>query len=135
MFKVLPILFCFILENDKKHFHLESALMSKILVYYDFLNFINFYFWLHWVFVAARGLSLVATSEDFSSLQCAGFSLRWLLLLRSTGSRRAGSVVVACRLSSTGSVVVAHGLSCSTACGIFMDQGSNLCPLHWQADS
>ena len=26
------------------------------------------------------------------------------------------------------SVVVAHGLSCSTACGVFPDQGSNLCP-------
>ena len=35
---------------------------------------------------------------------------------------------------ATASVVVAHGLSCSTACGIFPDQGSNLCPLHWQAD-
>ena len=34
-----------------------------------------------------------------------------------------------------GSVVVAHGLSCSAACGIFPDKGSNLCPLHWQADS
>ena len=44
-------------------------------------------------------------------------------LLRSTGSRR------------TGSVIVAHGPSCSTACGIFPDQGSNPCPLHWQADS
>ena len=30
---------------------------------------------------------------------------------------------------------MAHGLSCSTACGIFPDQGSNPCPLHWQADS
>ena len=28
-----------------------------------------------------------------------------------------------------------HGLSCSLACGIFPDQGSNPCPLHWQADS
>ena len=27
-------------------------------------------------------------------------------------------------------VVVVHGLSCSTACGIFLDQGLNLCPLH-----
>ena len=45
------------------------------------------------------------------------------LLLRSTGSRCAGSVVVA------------HRLSCSTACGILPDQGSNPCPLHWQADS
>ena len=33
------------------------------------------------------------------------------------------------------SVVVAHGLSCSTARGILPDQGSNPCPLHWQADS
>ena len=45
------------------------------------------------------------------------------LSLRSTGSRRAGSVVVA------------HGPSCSVTCGIFPDQGSNPCPLHWQADS
>ena len=29
-----------------------------------------------------------------------------------------------------GSVVVAHGPSCSAACGIFPDQGSNPCPLH-----
>ena len=32
------------------------------------------YFWLHWVFVAARGLSLVAASGGYSSLWCAGFS-------------------------------------------------------------
>ena len=25
--------------------------------------------------------------------------------------------------------------SCSMLCGIFPDQGSNLCPLHWQVDS
>ena len=45
------------------------------------------------------------------------------------------SVVVARGLQSTGPVVVAHGLSCSAACGIFPDQGSNPCSLHWQADS
>ena len=27
---------------------------------------------------------------------------------------------------------MAHGLSCSAACGIFPDQGSNPCPLQWQ---
>ena len=70
-----------------------------------------------------RGLSLVAASGGHSSSQCAGLSLSQPLLLRGTGSRRAGSVVVA------------HGLSCSAACGIFPDQGSNPCPLHWQADS
>ena len=30
---------------------------------------------------------------------------------------------------------MAHGLSCSKACGILPDQGSNPCLLHWQADS
>ena len=45
------------------------------------------------------------------------------LLLRSTGSR------------CPGSVIVAHGPNCSAACGIFPDQGSNPCPLHWWADS
>ena len=43
-----------------------------------------------WVFVAVLGLSLVAASEGYSSLRCTGFSLQWLLLLRSSGSRRVG---------------------------------------------
>ena len=81
------------------------------------------YFWLCWVFVSVRGLSLVVASGGHSSSRCAGLSLSRPLLLRSTGSRRAGSVIVA------------RGPSCSAACGIFPDQGSNPCPLHWQADS
>ena len=81
------------------------------------------YLWLCWVFVSARGLSLVVASRGHSSSRCVGLSLSRPLLLRSTGSGR------------TGSVVVAHGPSRSTACGIFPDQGSNPCPLHWQADS
>ena len=28
-----------------------------------------------------------------------------------------------------------HGVSCSMACGIFLDQGSNPCLLHWQTNS
>ena len=36
-------------------------------------------------------------------------------------------------LGSRASVVVAPGLSCSAACGIFPDQGTNLCPLHWHS--
>ena len=49
-----------------------------------------FYFWLCWVLVAARRLSLVVASGDYSSLWCVGFSLRWLLLLWSMDPRRAG---------------------------------------------
>ena len=48
------------------------------------------YFWLSWVFIAECGLPLVAVSRVYSSLCCAGFSLQWLLLLRSMGSRHAG---------------------------------------------
>ena len=32
------------------------------------------------------------------------------------------------------SAIVPHGPSYSVACGILLDQGSNLCALHWQAD-
>ena len=46
-----------------------------------------------------------------------------------------GSVLVAPGLQSTGSVVAAHRLSCFRARGIFLDQGSNTCFLHWQVDS
>ena len=52
------------------------------------------------------------------------------------------SVVVACGLMSCGSPPLehrlnscGHGLSCSLASGISLDQKSNPCLLHWQADS
>ena len=58
--------------------------------YYLFIYLIYLiYFWLRWVFVA-QGLSLVAASGGYCSLQCTGFSLQWLLLLQSTGPRHAG---------------------------------------------
>ena len=82
------------------------------------------YFWLHWVFIAAQWLSLVASSG--------GYSLVVLCRLLTV----VASLVAKHRLQGMqASVVVAHGLSCPTASGIFLDQGSNLCPLHWQVDS
>ena len=68
-----------------------------------------------------RGLSLVEESGGYCSLwafHCSGFFY--------------------CRAQALGartSVVVAHGLSHSAACGIFLDQGLNPRPLFWQADS
>ena len=95
-----------------------------------FQYFFSRIFFLIYLFMAVlgssflcEGFSLVAASGGHSSSQCAGLSQSWPLPLRSTGSRRAGSAIVA------------HGLSRSAACGIFPDQGSNPCPLHWQADS
>ena len=64
------------------------------------------YFWLHWVFTAAHGLSLVVTSRGYSSLRRTGFSC--------CGAQALGawaSVVVACGLSSCGSQALEHRLS------------------------
>ena len=98
------------------HILSNTSFFKKLFIYL-------FIYWLCWVFISVQGLPLVAANGGHSSSRCAGLSLSWPPLLRSTGSRRGGSVVVA------------HGLSCSAVCGIFPDQGSNPCPLHWQADS
>ena len=100
------------------------VVLFLVFVFFLIFYFILFiFFWLCCVFVSVRGLSLVAASGGHSSSWCVGLSPWRPLLLRSTGSRHAGSVVVA------------HGSSCSATCGIFPDQCSNPCPLHWQADS
>ena len=75
------------------------------------------YLWLCWVFVPVQGLSPAAAGGGHSSSQRAGLSLSRPLPPRSTGS-----------------AIAAHGPSRSAACGIFPDQGSNLRPLHRQAD-
>ena len=75
------------------------------------------FFWLHRVFIAVHRLSLAVVSGGHSSL--------WCLSL----------VAEALGLCSAGSVVVAHGLRCFGACGIFLDQGWSLHFLHWQMDS
>ena len=84
---------------------LNHCATREALIFFFNLFILFIYFWLCWVFVTVHGLSLVAVSRGYSSLQCAGFSLWWLLLLRSTCSR-----VQAQELWHVGSVVVAHGL-------------------------
>ena len=114
-------------QKRKLDFYLFIFILFYFLKFYIrfffFLINLFIYFWLCWVFVSVRGLSLVTASGGHSSSRCAGLSLSRPLPLQGTGSRRAGSVAVA------------HGPSCSAACGIFPDQGSNPCPLHWQAES
>ena len=71
------------------------------------------------LFLAALGSWLLLEDRSLvvASRGCSGVAVLWLLLLWSTGS-----------------VVIAHGLSCSAACRIFPDQGLNLYLLHWQED-
>ena len=46
-----------------------------------------------------------------------------------------GSLTAVSRLWSTVAAAGAHGLSCSVARGIFLEQGPNPCPPPWQVDS
>ena len=71
--------------------HLHHFLFfKKIILFHLFIFIYLVLFCLPWVFIAPCGLSLVAASGGYSSLWCAGFSLSWLLLLRSMGSRHVG---------------------------------------------
>jgi len=95
--------------------------VPRYLILFDALLL---YFWLCWVSVAACSFSLVAVSEGHSLVV-----LPRLLIA-------VGSLVAAHRLwGMWASVVVTHGLSFPTACGIFLDQESNSCSLHCQVDS
>ena len=69
-----------------------------------------------------RAFSNCGEQGLYSSLQCAGFSFQWLL-----GRAQA--------LGMQASVAVVCGFGSCMEGGIFLDQGSNPCPLHWQVDS
>ena len=116
--------------NLHSHQQCRRVSFSSIYYYYYFFNFCFFFFKIYLYFMAVLGFRFYARA--FSSCGKRGplfiavrgpLIIAASLLLWSTGSRRAGSVIVA------------HGPSCSVACGIFPDQGSNPCPLQWQADS
>ena len=89
-----------------------------------------FFFWLHWVFVAALGLLFTVVCGLLIAVSClivdCGVWASHLSVFSYCGAQA---------VESPGSVVAVYGLCCSAACGIFPDQGSNPCPLHWQADS
>ena len=130
------------LETEFKETKRPQEAHVQFLIW-DEVCFLNFY-----LFICSGAGSLLLHKLSFSGgkrgllsgrVQYTGFSSQWFLLGR-TGSRvhgllqlwHVGSAVAAPRLKSTGSLAVAHGLSCSAAGGIFLDQGSNLCLLHWR---
>ena len=80
------------------------------------------------LFLAELGLRCC---EAFSRCQEQGFLFVAMLRLLTV----VASLVGEHRLRSTGSVAVGQGLSRSSTCGIFPDQGSKPCPLHRQAYS
>ena len=75
-------------------------------------------------------LGLHCCTQAFSSCGEQG-----ILLTAGQTSRSGGFSFSGARAPEWGLSSVPHCLSCFRACGIFLGQGSNLCPLHWQADS
>ena len=85
-----------------------------------------------YLFLAALGSRCCMRASHCGGLSCcrAWVLGTWASVAVAHGLSSCGSWAPERRLSSC-----AHGSSCSTACGILLDQGSNPCPLHWQADS
>ena len=83
-----------------------------------------------WIFVLFLSISLKMSNFCYN----VGCSILFLL-------QHMGSVVAAHRLSSCGSQALEHRLSsgtwlsCSVACGMFLDQREKPYPLIWQAGS
>ena len=110
---------------------LRSSYSMILMIFYILkkclLFTLQFFTFIH-LFLVARvfvvtGLSLVVVSGGTLQWLLAGFLSQWLLVLRSTGSRPVG-------FASCGPQAYLLRGRCNTP-----DQGLNLCPLHWQADS
>ena len=115
-----------------------SAFRKFTICFFLFVCFFKiylFYFLATQVFIAAHGLFSSGDEWGLRSIVVRGLLTVVLVLLWSTGSRAHALSSWDSQAQSTGSVLVAHGLNCSTACGIFLDYGSNPCFLRWQADS
>ena len=79
--------------NSKRYMH---TYVHSSIIFFITAAFFFFIYFLFYLFLTALGLCSCARAFSgcgeggSSSLQCVGFSLWWLLLLWSTGSRRAG---------------------------------------------
>ena len=118
------------LEGMEPCWHTMSSFWSPELwdnafLCFFFNVFIFKKFWLCWIFVAVCGFSPVV---ERGLLCCGAWASHWVAFLVAEHGLEVHRLQW---LQHLGSAVVAHGLSCSVACGIFLDQGSNLCSLHW----
>ena len=116
---------------------LVNSLVMLVLLIHLLLKKIN-------VFIFGCAGSLLWSDFSFRErglLSSCGATSLWCLLVAVASPVEHGlegtwvSAVAAPRLQSAGSVVVVHGLTCPMRHGIFPDQGSNLCPLHWSVNS
>ena len=115
---------------------LSSSFFLHMCVYIYTCIFIYFYLWLPgsslvhaWTFSSCSEQSLLFSCSVWAPHR-SGFSC---CKAQTLGAQI--SVGTHVGLQSAGSLVVAHSLSYPMACGIFLDQGSNQCPLHRKVDA
>ena len=119
---------------------IKVLFQNTFTVYYCCLFYFikSLIYLLLWTMLAFRCWVRAFSSSDWPgllSLQGTSFSLQWLLLLWRTGS---GVGFSSCSMWAQQSWCVSpgvQGLCFSMACGVCLDQGLNLCPLHWQVIS
>ena len=104
------------------HFYINGQYHSNVMHLFKKSNFILFVC-LCWIFIAVWAFLQLQRVRGYSPVAVCGFLTEVSCLVAEHG------------LWSRGSIAVAHGLSCFMAYRMFLDQGSNLCLLHWQADS
>ena len=110
--------------------YLGMDLFFKIYLYMAMLG-LYYCVWLSPV--ALSGSYCFAVASLCSSFSCCrAWALgMWASVVTAHGLRSCGLWALEHWLSSCGT----WAFSCSMACGIFLNQGLNHCPHHWQADS
>ena len=96
--------------------------MIQLYIYtFFFLNYSSIYLFLEVLGLRCRAQTFSSCGEQAS--HCSGFSCCRAGALGHAGFPSCGAWAA---------VLVACGLRCPVTCRILSDQGSNLCPLHWQ---
>ena len=105
----------------------SQELHGRLFLWFLFLTLVN-------LCCCTRALS-TCSEQRLLFIAVHGLLIAVAALVAEYGLQGSRASVVGVQGLSVDSVVVVHRLNCSTACGIFLVQGSNLCPLHWQVDS
>ena len=115
--------------GDQTHTPCRGSTVFSLLLFYLFLAVLGLCCCIGFsLVVASRGCSLVTVQRLLSAVASLAAEPRF------QGAQFQFSSCGSWSLEHS-SIVGVHGLSCSEACGIFLDQGSNPCLLHWQVDS